>query len=69
MKFSKFIIGNSSSGLIEAPYFKIPAINIGDRQNGRIKHKNILDCQLNFKDFRNKFLKINRNSFLSKIKK
>ena len=53
MKFSKFIIGNSSSGLIEAPYFKIPAINIGDRQNGRIKHKNIL----------------NRNSFLSKIKK
>ena len=31
------VIGNSSSGLLEAPSFKIPTINIGDRQKGRLK--------------------------------
>ena len=36
------IIGNSSSGIIEAPFFKIPTINIGDRQKGRFMHKSIL---------------------------
>ena len=38
-----FIIGNSSSGIMEAPYFKIPAINIGDRQNNRFESiKNLM---------------------------
>ena len=40
------VIGNSSSGLIEAPSFKIPTVNIGDRQKGRIKAKSIIDCEL-----------------------
>ncbi len=35
LRFSKGIIGNSSSGLIEAPALNIPSINIGDRQKGR----------------------------------
>jgi len=39
------VIGNSSSGILEAPYFKIPTINIGDRQNGRLKAKSIIDCK------------------------
>lgn len=38
------VIGNSSSGLIEAPSFKIPAVNIGDRQKGRIKAASVIDC-------------------------
>ena len=38
------VVGNSSSGIIEAPYFKIPTINIGDRQKGRIKALSIIDC-------------------------
>ena len=38
----KFVIGNSSSGIIEAPYFKIPTVNIGIRQNGRIAHESII---------------------------
>lgn len=40
------IIGNSSSGIIEAPYLKIPTINLGSRQNGRIKDKSIYDCEI-----------------------
>ena len=36
LKHAKFVIGNSSSGLIEAPSFNIPTIDIGDRQKGRI---------------------------------
>lgn len=38
------MIGNSSSGLIEAPLFKVPTINIGDRQRGRLKAKSVIDC-------------------------
>lgn len=38
------VIGNSSSGLTEVPSFKIPTINIGDRQKGRIKAQSVIDC-------------------------
>lgn len=38
------VIGNSSSGLAEAPTFKKATINIGDRQKGRIKAKSVIDC-------------------------
>jgi GDP/UDP-N,N'-diacetylbacillosamine 2-epimerase (hydrolysing) len=38
------VIGNSSSGLGEAPTFKIPTINIGNRQMGRVKADSIIDC-------------------------
>lgn len=38
------IIGNSSSGIIEAPHFKKPTVNIGDRQKGRLRASSIIDC-------------------------
>lgn len=38
------VVGNSSSGLIEAPAFRIGTINIGDRQKGRIKADSVIDC-------------------------
>lgn len=41
---SEFCIGNSSSGIIEVPYFKKPVINIGERQGGRERPKCILQC-------------------------
>lgn len=47
MKYCEFVLGNSSSGLIEAPSFKIPTVNIGDRQRGRIKARSIIDCEPN----------------------
>jgi len=37
------MIGNSSSGLIEAPSFKLPVVNIGDRQKGRLKAANVIN--------------------------
>ena len=41
---AKFVIGNSSSSIIEVPYFKVPTINIGDRQKGRFFHNSIINC-------------------------
>ncbi len=45
MSFADVIIGNSSSGIIEAPSFKIPTVNIGSRQKGRIKCASVIDCE------------------------
>ena len=44
LKYVDGVVGNSSSGLIEAPSFKIGTINIGDRQRGRLKANSIIDC-------------------------
>ncbi|MEE9481124.1 MAG: UDP-N-acetylglucosamine 2-epimerase [Kiloniellales bacterium] len=38
------VVGNSSSGLYEAPSFKVPTVNIGDRHTGRLKAESIIDC-------------------------
>lgn len=44
LKYCKMVIGNSSSGLIEAPSFGIPTINIGDRQKGRLHSDSVIHC-------------------------
>jgi UDP-N-acetylglucosamine 2-epimerase (hydrolysing) len=44
LKYSKFIIGNSSAGIREAPYYGIPTINIGTRQQNRALHDDIINC-------------------------
>lgn len=44
LKYAKIVIGNSSSGIIETASFKIPTINIGERQQGRIAPKNVIHC-------------------------
>jgi len=44
MQYVDGVVGNSSSGLLEAPSFKIGTINIGDRQKGRIKATSVIDC-------------------------
>jgi len=44
MKYSKCLIGNSSSGIIEAASFGKFAVNIGERQKGRIQSGNVLNC-------------------------
>lgn len=45
LKYASFVIGNSSSGLIEVPSFHIPTINIGDRQRGRIAGGTVINCE------------------------
>lgn len=44
LKYAEFIIGNSSSGLVEAPSFHVPTINLGDRQKGRISGDTVINC-------------------------
>ncbi len=44
MQYMDAVVGNSSSGLIEVPSFRIGTINIGDRQRGRLKAKSMIDC-------------------------
>lgn len=44
LRFSEGIIGNSSSGIVEAPAIGIPTVNIGNRQKGRLQADSILNC-------------------------
>ncbi len=44
VKLVDVVIGNSSSGIIEAPAFKTPTVNIGERQTGRLKAASVLNC-------------------------
>jgi UDP-hydrolysing UDP-N-acetyl-D-glucosamine 2-epimerase len=44
MKYAAAVVGNSSSGIIEAPAFNVPTVNIGDRQKGRLRAASIIDC-------------------------
>lgn len=43
LRYCKFIIGNSSSGIVEAPFVRVPSINVGDRQKGRLRHPSVID--------------------------
>ncbi|MFA6189481.1 MAG: UDP-N-acetylglucosamine 2-epimerase [Sulfuricurvum sp.] len=45
LQFMDAVVGNSSSGLSEAPSFNIGTINIGDRQKGRLKAQSVIDCE------------------------
>ncbi len=45
LKYVDAVIGNSSSGIIEAPSFEVPTINIGDRQKGRIQASSVINCR------------------------
>jgi GDP/UDP-N,N'-diacetylbacillosamine 2-epimerase (hydrolysing) len=44
IKYVDAVVGNSSSGIVEVPYFKRPTVNIGDRQKGRIMGETIINC-------------------------
>ncbi len=46
MKYVDLLIGNSSSGIIEAASFYKPVVNIGNRQSGRLKGLNVIDCSI-----------------------
>jgi UDP-hydrolysing UDP-N-acetyl-D-glucosamine 2-epimerase len=50
LKYVDLMIGNSSSGITEAPSFKLPVVNIGDRQKGRVKADNIIDTNNSFSE-------------------
>lgn len=53
IKNSKCLIGNSSVGIRESAFLGIPVVNIGSRQNGRQRAKNVIDCGYNKEDIKN----------------
>ncbi|HEO8743502.1 TPA: UDP-N-acetylglucosamine 2-epimerase (hydrolyzing) [Campylobacter upsaliensis] len=66
LKHAKAVVGNSSSGICESGFFKTPCINIGDRQKGRIRGDNIIDCKM--KDLKKAFKRLESKEFKEKLK-
>lgn len=67
-KHSKFIIGNSSSGVCEAASLKIPAINVGLRQTGRYADENVIFCGTEFEEISMSLDSALSEDFLEKLK-
>ncbi|ELH6016771.1 UDP-N-acetylglucosamine 2-epimerase (hydrolyzing) [Campylobacter upsaliensis] len=66
LKHAKAVVGNSSSGICESGFFKTPCINIGDRQKGRLRGANIIDCKM--KDLKKAFKRLESKEFKEKMK-
>ena len=63
IKYSKFVMGNSSSGIVEVPSFNKATINIGDRQKGRIQANSVINCKPIYEEIEkalNKAMKFNK---------
>ena len=56
LQYVSGVVGNSSSGIIEAPSFGIPTLNFGDRQKGRLKASSVIDCISDYNEIREKLL-------------
>jgi len=68
LKFVDACVGNSSSGLAEAPTFKIGTINIGDRQRGRLKADSVIDCEPDKESILSAIRKLYSKEFQNKLK-
>jgi GDP/UDP-N,N'-diacetylbacillosamine 2-epimerase (hydrolysing) len=68
MKYVDVVVGNSSSGLAEAPSMGIATINIGDRQKGRLSASSVINCEPTLHDMREALSTVFSPSFQSKVK-
>jgi GDP/UDP-N,N'-diacetylbacillosamine 2-epimerase (hydrolysing) len=68
LKYVDIVVGNSSSGIIEAPSFSTATINIGDRQKGRIMAESILNCKPDSKSIKKSFKKVYSSKFQKNLK-
>lgn len=68
LNFVDVVVGNSSSGIIEVPFFNIPTINIGDRQKGRILSESVIQADPTFEAITLAHKKSSDISFRTKIK-
>ena len=69
LKIVDGVIGNSSSGISEAPLFSINSINLGNRQKGREKTSSVISCRFNKKIIMKNLKKLKRTSSLIKFRK
>ena len=67
LQYCDLVIGNSSSGIIEAPFFKKPTVNIGNRQKGRLRAVSVVDCQETMEDIRHAISQVLDLFFLQKL--
>lgn len=68
LKHVDLVIGNSSSGIIEAPSFNVGTINVGERQKGRLKAESIIDCDSNKNSISDALEEVFSNGFQVKLK-
>lgn len=69
LRYAGMVIGNSSSGIIEAPSFSIPTVNIGDRQGGRIRATTVIDCRIDTQEIREAIEKAKGETFQKMLTK
>ncbi len=69
LQYVDAVVGNSSSGLMETPSFKIGTINIGDRQKGRIMANSVIDCDITKSSIENAFKKLYSKEFQNELAK
>jgi GDP/UDP-N,N'-diacetylbacillosamine 2-epimerase (hydrolysing) len=63
LKRSKIVIGNTSSGIVEAPSLGIPTINIGNRQKNRLSTSSIINCSYSSREIKETIKKVLSNAF------
>lgn len=69
LKESQFMIGNSSSGIIEAASFNIPVVNVGTRQNGREQSENTINADTTVSEIRSAINSVQKNDFKDRLSK
>jgi GDP/UDP-N,N'-diacetylbacillosamine 2-epimerase (hydrolysing) len=68
LKYSDLVLGNSSSGIVEAQSFHIPAINVGSRQKGRLANKNVVNITADVESILKTIAHVSGTEFKSSIK-
>ncbi|AXH13460.1 UDP-N-acetylglucosamine 2-epimerase [Halarcobacter bivalviorum] len=69
LQYIDAVVGNSSSGLLEAPSFKIGTINIGDRQKGRISSESVINCKETKEEINKAFKQLYSKEFKKLLEK
>lgn len=70
LRNSSALVGNSSSGIMEAPFLRIPSVNIGTRQSGRLRSKSVIDTDYEKLNIKNAIIKVIYDKrFLKNIKR
>lgn len=68
LKYATAVVGNSSSGLVEAPSFHIPTLNIGNRQHGRTRGESVIDVDATCEGIRDGLHKALSQEFINRAK-
>lgn len=70
LRNSSALVGNSSSGIMEAPFLRIPSVNIGTRQSGRLRSKSVIDTNYEKLNIKNAIIKaLSDERFLKNIQR